>query len=381
MIDMARQDRAISTAMQRRSRGEPGTPAPRGTRNEFTVPAGGHHKEVGRKKKRIILALASGLLIAGAAGAGEIQELPRSLRGRVSIEIARCQPYAGTGDLMEAELRIQTGTTEVRLPDLQCGAYRSGTNQPLFLNPVEGVHRVPAGTILVVRTIFPFDRQHTECRCVVERVRRIEPGEPWREEPDASVWVAPGETTRTERGWVPSSTRVLRRELVLLPSVELRSGPGRHHEVVGEVNASELIEVLGVQGGWKWIQLPARGVEGWVPDDATTPDVEAPVRLAAVLSRLEPHLIPRSSQPTGSGAFCQAVSIGELGELVFALRPETRSVYVTNLWHALPERKRSAFQLYLSDCFGVARIIDMASGDELRNLDWSEDPSLAPGAG
>ena len=336
---------------------------------------------MGAKKKRFILALASGLLIAGAAGAGEIQDLPRSLRGRVSIEITRCGPYAGTGGLMEAELRIQTGTTEVRLPDLQCGAYRSGTNRPLFLNPVEGVDRVPAGTILVVRTAFPFDRQHTECRCVVKRVRRIEPGEPWREEPDAGVWVAPGETRRPEREWVPSSTRVLRRELVLLPSVELRGGPGDHHEVVGQINASELVEVLGVQGGWKWIQLPVRGVEGWVPDDATTPDVEAPVRLAAVLSRLEPHLIPGGSQSTGSSALCQAVSIGELGELVFALRPETRSVYVTSLWHTLPERKRSAFQLYASDCFGVARIIDVASGDELRNLDWSEDPSLAPGKG
>jgi hypothetical protein len=167
---------------------------------------------------------------------------------------------------------------------------------------------------------------------------------------------------------------VLRRELVLLPSVDVRSGPGTEHAVVGEVAASELVEVTAVEGGWKSIRLPARGIEGWIPDDATTPDVEAPARIARVLDRLDPHDDSGSARSTQAGELCQEVSIAELSELVFALRPEAHSAYVTNLWHTLSQRRRDALQTYLSDCFSVTRIVAVASGETLRDLEWGSEP-------
>lgn len=326
---------------------------------------------------RILLALVSGLLLASGATGGEVRDLPPALRGRVSIEVTSCRPYAGSRNLMQAEIRIRTGGSPVRLPDLQCGAFEPGTDRPLFLNPVDGVRSLAAGTERVVKTVFPFDPRHTECRCVVANVTRIAPSPSWREAPVARPPRLPGERTPAQPEGPNAPVRVLRRELVLLPSVDVHSGPGVEHAVVGQVGGSELVEVIAVEGGWKWIRLSARGVEGWIPDDAATPDVEAPARVARVLDRLGTHGDSGSAGSTQADALCQSGSIAELGDLVFALRPEAHAAYVTNLWHTLSPRRRDALQRYLSACFGVTRIVAMASGETLHDFGRSDGPGAA----
>ncbi|MDJ0789543.1 MAG: hypothetical protein QNK05_22345 [Myxococcota bacterium] len=341
--------------------------------------------------------------------------MPASLRGKLDLRVTRCEPSPRGGGLMIAELELSTGATEVRIPGLRCGAYRPGTDDALFLERVPLAERMGPNQSVYLRSIFQADATHTECRCVVGGVERLrerpafdagpanEPdfrfgrGEP---EPRAEPERWPGADMRRKSPlqaifpWLrdreearrpaprspppaprlpPPGPDVLRRERVLLPRAELHDQPAGAG--LGQsVRGGDEVDVLGLRGGWKQIRVPDTGALGWILDDAATADTLAPERLAERLRVLDAYLDPGHSRATDREGLCRALDRGELDDLVFALLPEIHAVFVTSLWWALPEPERDAFQVWVSECHEVRRIVDVASGADLRDLDWGEAP-------
>ena len=321
---------------------------------------------------------AAALLLVGATGAGAVPgELPPQLRGRIEIKVVSCEPAPGGDRLMRAEVELRTGSTEVEIGDLQCGAFRRGSDRALFLNPVPAPRRLPPDSLEQLVAYFPFDARHEECRCTVNEVRSVVADAPLREpgEPEAL------ELTELLHRWslraaseaAPLSEGALRRERLLAPSVTLRAGPGAQHPSLAELGTGGSVDVLGVRGGWKWVRVPTSRVQGWIPDDASTSDLVAPERVAAVLGVL--RAAQGGQDLAGAeppGPICSAISPGDLRDLVFAFLPELHAVYVTSLWHSLAEPDRNAFQRFATECYGVTRIVDLASGEELRNVTWGD---------
>jgi len=316
------------------------------------------------------------------------QELPPQLRGRVHIEVLTCTPHAASPRLRTARIRIVTGETEVSLPDLQCGAFAPGSDRALFLNPVTGASRVPPHTTLELRAVFPADRVHSECRCVVGGVRRIgrDAGKglrPWRDTSNTSDTTGEPPSgakpiAQPAPEGLPRYPEALRRELVLLPTAAVRRAPRQEASRVGQLAGGTQVDVLSVEGGWKQIRGP--GIEGWIPDDAATSDLLAPARLSRVLARARAQLARAPDGRSGESGLCSTVSAKQLHALIFALLPEERTAYVSALWYALPEIDHDTFQVWAADCHGITRIVDLARGLEIRSQAWGDTPHLPVGS-
>lgn len=314
--------------------------------------------------------------------------LPASLEGRVEVSLLSCDPYAGGSDLRVARVRIQVGEAELWLPDLRCGAFEPGSDRALFLNAVDGLGRLAAHSQRTVEVVFPATRRYRECRCVVGGSTAMSPrpsrGPEWWEEetfvpegPDDEALAEDdsGDTFGDGAGVEPPAALGLREELVLRPATIVRAGPSPAAAVVGRVAATERVSVFAVDQGWKRIRSE-RGFEGWIRSDAATSDLEAPRRVGAALDELALKL-PRDGWPPQALATTCPVSAAEaLPELVFALLPDIHTVYVTNLWYALDDVQRDAFHAWVQSCHEIRRIVEMATGAELRGEAWGDRPRL-----
>ena len=355
---------------------------------------------------RVSLALACALGIASAAAVTE--DLPPSLRGHLDVEVERCAPGPAGSRLLEATVRVTTGNAEIRLPELHCGAFVPGSDEVLFLNAVEGRIRVPARSTRRFTALFPGDARHTECRCVVADVRRLDDaGDGWREIDDwaTELWdrFAPerDREPRAERRRAPrlfagrgaptgagpdetpdaiatqdvaararfpfSLAPRLRREWIVRPELALRDAPD------GEANGPRLapgdgVDVLALRRGAKQVRIDS-GESGWIDADAATPAMRPSTSVEQALDALA------TRGHADDASFCRDRS-DALQPLVFALLPEDRTAYVTSEWFLLEPRHQDAFQAWTRDCYGIARIVDVGEGALLRSHDWGDRPSL-----
>lgn len=326
--------------------------------------------------------------LTAGVGFGEPVPLPAELEGRLLLEVRSCEPRLGQA-LMAATVRARTGPTAVQLANLRCGAFAPGTDQALFLNPVDGLDRIPAHTTRQVTAFFPSDARHDECRCIVGEVRRIE-----REGADELRDVSPIDDAIA--GWqefleemeavatpdAPLPEGALRREEILVPETPVRDGPDPAAAVLERLAAGDAVDVLALMGGYKQVRSAA-GTEGWIPSDASTVDSARARRVALVLA---PARTPDpggataepATSPATEPALCSAVRREDLDGLVFALLPESRTAYVHPVWYVLDAPDQDAFQRWASECFGVTRIIDVARGLEVRNTRWGDAPAARP---
>ncbi len=365
-------------------------------------------KPVARAVQLAVRRIGLAALVVGLAAA-PAAALPPELEGRLDVEVLSCAPHPTGPGLLRAEVELRTGATEVRLPGLRCGAFVPGTDDVLFLSRVPSPERLPPQTSRSFLSVFPGDARHDECRCVVDdlsrlrEVPRFEPEAPPEdprapdpprggETPDLDpqdpsliplleAWLGvelPGDRPRASLPTAeptpppppdPPAADVLRRERVLVPRAAMRRGPGRGPET-GSVAAGDAVDVIALEAGWKWIRVPDTRQEGWIPDDASTSDLDAPDRLAAALAEFDPYLSPDRRAALDVSGLCDAGSAAPLDSLVFALLPELHAVFVTSLWHALGRDQRDAFETYVGECFDVRRIVDVSTGDELRNRAW-----------
>ncbi|MAE96138.1 MAG: hypothetical protein CL910_15905 [Deltaproteobacteria bacterium] len=340
------------------------------------------------------------------AGTQRLATLPASLEGRVEVALLSCDAYAGARDLRVARVRIRVGEAEVQLRDLHCGAFEPHSEHALFLNAVDGLGLLPAHSQRVVEVVFPASPRYSECRCVVggstAMSRRPEAGPEWWEEetfapdptdeafPEGPAWEPAGREPGTQLAGRPPQPAApvadpplddvlaepgLRRELVLRPATVVRTRPDSSAAVVGRLAATERISVFAVDQGWKKIRS-ARGFEGWIRSDAATSDLEAPARVGATLDELALKLPRDGTLPETLATACPLSAADALPELVFALLPEIHTVYVTNLWYALDDVQRDAFHVWVQSCHEVHRIVEMATGAELRGEAWGDRPRL-----
>ncbi len=344
-------------------------------------------------------ALALALLILGlpVRGGAEPVALPPELDGRLLLELRSCEARLGQV-LMAATVRARTGPTAVALPNLRCGAFAAGSDQALFLNAVDGLERIPAHTTRQVTAFFPADARHTECRCVVGDVRRIE-----REQGDDAFAGSDRDTAAIDdaiAGWqefleemeggaAPDpelAAGALRREEILVPDTAIRDRPDEAGAVLERLPAGEAIAILALSGGHKRVRTRA-GTEGWIPSGASSVDSARAAVLALTLApaRLSSGTPAaggnEDAPPTGAldlGATCSEIRSEDLTDLVFALLPESRTAYVRPVWYALETADQDAFQHWASACFGVTRIIDVARGLEVRNTRWGDAPASRP---
>lgn len=329
------------------------------------------------------------LLFAGVAvgASAEPVPLPADLDGRLLLEIRSCETRLGQA-LMAATVRARTGPTAVALPNLRCGAFAAGSDQALFMNAVDGLDRIPAHTTRQVTAFFPADARHTECRCVVGDVRRIErepADQPFDAERDVrsiddaiAGWREFLEEMEGARPPAPEiHPTALRRESILVPDTPVRDRPDPAGTLLTQLPAGEPVDVLALVGGYKRIQT-LTGIEGWIPGGAATVDSTRTAMLSLALS---PARRSTGSDPTDPGEFdgaCSEVRSEDLADLVFALLPEARTAYVRPVWYALEAEDQDAFQRWASLCFGVTRIIDVARGLEVRNTRWGDAPASRP---
>lgn len=340
------------------------------------------------------------LVWSGALPAAAHQ-VPPELQGHLDVAVERCEPGPPGSGLLLATVRIETGAAEIRLPELHCGAFVPASDEVLFLNAVDGGQRVPAHATRRIEAHFPGDARHTECRCVIADVRRINHGdEGWREvedwagdwwrrlqeaeprerplvfagrgtPPDPSAEVPQGEwddvASRGPLDLPFSNAPRLRREWVLRSDVFLR------HEPAGSASEHSLqrgqpVDVLALDGGAKQVRL-GTGRTGWIDGDASSPERRAAPDLTLALDALatEGH----GSDPS----FCRDRS-DELRALVFALLPEDRTAYVSSEWYLLSEPQQDAFQVWTRECYGIGRIVEVERGQELRSHSWGDRPTL-----
>ncbi|MCP3984892.1 MAG: SH3 domain-containing protein [bacterium] len=321
------------------------------------------------------IAVAIGLLAVAAIG--RAQQGPgnppdHSDQSGVQIHLLSCDPYAGQRDLRVARVRIRVGARPIELTDLQCGAFVPGTKSALFLNAVDGLGKLPAGTERIAQVVFPASRRHRECRCVIGsavalRERRGQHGPEWWEEetwePAPQGEQAPG--TWPAENHIPGPD-VLRLEVVLRPATELHREPDEEAPVLERLTAQERVDVLSIERGWKLVRR-AGGLVGWIRSDTATPDLQAPARVGARLDELALTLGPDGTAPDALISSCPVSAADALPELVFALVPATHTVYVTNLWYALDDVQREAFHAWVKGCHEITRIVELATGAELRN--------------
>lgn len=325
------------------------------------------------------IAMAASLLLLGADGRAQI-EPPAPIgaieASGVQIRVLSCDPYAGQRDLRVARVRIRVGPQAVELTDLQCGAFEPNTDRALFLNAVDGLGLLAAGSERVVQVVFPASSRHRECRCVVRpavvlRERRGQRGPEWWEE---ESWEPAPRVAGQDglEGW-PTEPQlpgpdVLRREVVLRPATELRSAPDANAPVRVRLTTQEQVDVLAIEGGWKKVRRRP-GLQGWIRSDTATPDLDAPARVGARLDELALALLPDGTAPDALISSCPVSAAEALPELVFALVPATHTVYVTNLWYALDDTQREAFQAWMRACHEISRIVELATGAELTDGD------------
>lgn len=318
-----------------------------------------------------MLALWIALAVAATGQAQEL-DLPASLRGKVSVRVLSCDPHAGREDLRVARVRIRVGSEALGLRDLQCGAFQPGSGQALFLNAVDGLGRLDAGSQRVVEVVFPASARYSECRCVFGGATALresgsqaaewwqaETLEPQAEGPD-DPWSA--------RPEIPGRTG-MRRELVLRPATPVHEGAGADQPVTGRLTANQVVEVFAVQGGWKRVRSDL-GVAGWIRSDAATADLDAPYRVGTFLNDLAAELRESRRSARTLLESCPVSAAEALPELVFSLLQDIRTVYVTNLWYALDDVQRQAFHAWVSGCHDIRRIVEMESGAELVGGRW-----------
>lgn len=98
------------------------------------------------------------------------------------------------------------------------------------------------------------------------------------------------------------------------------------------------------------------------PPPAPSHELDAALRVSRALSPLR----GRAERARGeTSALCASIPPAQLAELVFALVPEDRTVYVRSLWHKLDAADQRAFAAWASDCFRAPRIVDAERGVEL----------------
>ena len=337
-------------------------------------------------------------IVAATPAGGEPVPLPAHLEDRLLLEVRSCELRLGQA-LMAATLRARTGPTAVRLPDLRCGAFAPGGDQALFLNAVDGLDRIPPHTTRQVTAFFPSDSRHSECRCVVGEVRRIEregADEPFVGQREARIDEAIAgwqeflnEMEAASEPGAPLPEGALRLEEVVVPETPLRDQPGPSGRVLERLSAGQPVAVLVLEGGYKHVRTRA-GSEGWIPSGVSSVDSTraAQVGLALAPARVQAGepAAPGPARPGQEGPgseepgppLCSAVRSDDLGDLLFALLPESRTAYVHPLWYALESADQDAFQLWATTCFGITRIIDVARGLEVRNTHWGDAPASRP---
>jgi hypothetical protein len=313
-------------------------------------------------------------LLASAA-LSRTPELPRELRGRLAIELTRCRPIGSHDALLEADVALRANETAVALPGLHCGAY-DDAGAVFFLTPVTGRLNLQAHETQSLTVRFAADSAHRECGCTVREVRAL-PDDGAKNafsdvdaELDALVARLSGEADQASEAPPPAARPfappALRFERVLAPNLSLRAEPAANAAITGAALPGARIAVDRIERGWKLARTPD-GLAGWLPGDASSADIAAPERMAERLEPLHRALAPGAR---GSEARCAAVERDTLSELVVAWRVHERAVYVRPLWYALAPEDRDAFQAWAGDCYAATRVIDAASGREIRSEEW-----------
>jgi hypothetical protein len=326
-------------------------------------------------------------LCCAGPGLARAPELPRELRGRLAIEISRCRPIGQADALLEAELVLRTNATAVELPGLHCGAYDE-TGAAFFLAPVAGRLRLRAHERRRLTVRFAADATHRECGCTVRNVRGL-PGEGESDafgevdaelaalvaqlEAEAELAAAPVRASAADAAAAPDAPadvalgpQALRYERVLAPELALRAEPHARAPRTGVAPAGARIAVERIERGWK-LARTSDGQTGWLPSDAASADVAAPERMAERLAPLHEAFAPSARN---AASRCASVDRNALGELVAAWRIHEHAVYVRPLWYALPAEDRDVFQAWAADCYSAQRIVDAASGREIRSEAW-----------
>jgi hypothetical protein len=298
--------------------------------------------------------------------AGSWNPEPAGAQG-LDVSVEHCEPHPVDPFLRRALVRVRTADQPVSFADLRCGSFVPGTADSLFLNGVDGLGILPPHTSRVAKVLFPGDALHSECRCTL--------GDPAAPVPPETVLRGTGvqpRGTRDEdfwgggwRGGPAGRLPVLREERVLAPVVPVRQTPEADADEIAQLNGGDRVVVLAVAGGWKQVRT-AQGREGWIPDDAATSEPGAPEAIARSLAPLRARLAAGREQQA-PGSLCSALTEGALDPLLFALLPELRSAYVRSLWYALVEADRDAVRRYLDECYGVTRIVEIGSGQEVRS--------------
>ena len=122
---------------------------------------------------RVLLPLLALPLLAQAA------EVPPELRGKISVEVTSCEPLREGSPARAVVLRVRTGASELRAPEVRCGAFVPGTDQGLGWTRVVGLDRLSAETTRAVMTLVPADAEHSECRCVAGTTAEAVVCAPW----------------------------------------------------------------------------------------------------------------------------------------------------------------------------------------------------------
>jgi len=358
-----------------------------------------------------LLAIALSALLASAA-LSRPPELPGEVRGRLAIEVTRCRPIGRRDALLEADVALRASATAIALPGLHCGAY-DDAGAPFFLTPVTGRLDLRAHETQTLTVRFAADAAHRECGCTVRASRALadDGADDSRGDVDAEfealVARLSGESKDASRALppaarpddtanasaaeladssvplgaalepsageaadadavVPFAPPALRYERVLAPNLSLRAEPAAKAAITGTAQPGARIAVDRIERGWKLARTPD-GLAGWLPGDASSADIAAPERMAERLAPLQRALEPGASR---SEARCAAVERDTLSELVVAWRVHERAVYVRPLWYALAPEDRDAFQAWAANCYATTRVIDAASGREIRSEEW-----------
>jgi len=322
-------------------------------------------------------AMAFAALCASASFA-RTPELPRELRDRVELKVKRCRPIGGSDALLEAHVKLRARGSALELPPLQCGAYGED-GAPFFLAPVTSSLRLRARETQELTVRVAADPKHRECGCTFRDVRALahdrdadfaEPGDEGGA-PDVAA-NAPDPLTSDAAAEEPPlliAPPKLRWERMLAAHVALREAPSANAASVGEQPSGARLAVDRIERGWK-LARTSDGLTGWLPADASTPDIGAPERMSERLAPLREALRPSAST---SEALCSSMRQDALGDLVAAWRLDERAVYVRAVWFALAPEDRDTFERYVGDCLGVARVMDAMTGREIRSEDWRPD--------
>lgn len=100
--------------------------------------------------------------------------------------------------------------------------------------------------------------------------------------------------------------------------LNIRSGPGPQHPVVGVIGASEEATINGCIEGSKWCQVTHGGAEGWAYSDYLTASIEGQDTI--VLSQTRPEAVPTVTyETTASTEGTGAVAGGATGAVAGAI--------------------------------------------------------------